>query len=289
MSETHSPRSLPHKPSAEYLRKQAKRLARDESMRLAAAQRQLAHEYGRRNWAELMIAVQSIASAGGNGDGDVSSRSPDPPPSHESAPKVFPLLPLRGLVAFPHMSYPIFVGRPMSINAAVYAQEHNVPILLAAQKDPVVSDPSSSDMYEIGTIAVIFQTIRMGDGTIKTTLEAKRRARVTRFIFNEDFSKAEAEEIQEPAASDARLESLVTSVVSEFVRKRVNTLAEVLSKPGALSALAISAEGASALADRIASELQIELALKQALLELPDPAHRLEKLLTYLKALNALG
>ncbi len=283
-----TPKSLPHKPNAEYLRKQAKRLARDESMRLSAAQRRLAHEYGRRNWAELMFEVQSKASAGGNGGAQGSPPSPASPPTAESGPNVLPFLALRGLVVFPHESHPIFVGRPISINAVLYAQEHKLPILLVAQRDPVVSDPSSSDMYEVGTVASLFQTVRLGDGTIKAILEGKRRVRITRFVFNEDFTKAEAEEIQEPATSGARLESLVTSVVSAFVRKRVGTFAEALSKPETVSASAKSTEEASALADRIANELQMELAFKQALLETPDPVHRLEKLLAYLNPLNAL-
>jgi ATP-dependent Lon protease len=282
-------KSLPHKPNAEYLRKQAKRIARDQSMRLTAAQRQLAHEYGRRNWAELMAAVESMTSTGANGGAQGSLPSSGSPPTFESSPNVFPFLALRGLVAFPHVSYPIFVGRPMSRNAVLYAQEHRRPVLLVTQKDPVLSEPSSSDMYEVGTIADLVETLRMGDGTIKATLEGKRRAHITRFIFNEHFSKAEAEEIQESPASDALLAGLVTSVVFEFARKRVGTFARTISDPQALPASAKRPDEASALADRIASELQLELALKQALLEIRDPVRRLEELLTYLKALNALG
>ena len=284
-----SPKFLPRKPSAQYLRKQAKRLARDEAMQLAAAQRQLAHEYGRRNWAELMTAVQSMASTGGNGDGDFSSRPPGSPPTQDSALNLLPFLPLRGLVAFPHVSYPIFIARPMSINAVNYAQEHGVPILLVAQKDPIITDPASSDMYEVGTVASLFQTQRLGDGTIKAIVEGKKRARITRFIFNEDFSKAETEEMLEPATSGVGLERVARPVVIEFARKRVNTLTEILSKQETLSAWAIERDGASSLADRISSELQMEIGFKQALLEIPDPVHRLEKLLAKLKALNAVG
>jgi hypothetical protein len=130
-----SPRSLPQKPNAEYLRKQAKRLARSEAMQLAAAQRRLAHDYGYRNWAALMTAVQTMGSPDGGGSG-----ADDPQPAGSSrrrgsAPDVFPLLPLRELVAFPHVSYPIFLGRPKSIKAAAHAYEHSTPILLVTQRD----------------------------------------------------------------------------------------------------------------------------------------------------------
>jgi hypothetical protein len=117
----------------ENLRKQAKRLARGNVTQLAAAQHQLAHEYGYRNWAALMTAVQAMASANGGGSGTSDPQSADSSRTGERAPNVFPLLPLRGLVAFPHASYPIFIGRPKSIKAAAYAYEHSIPILLVTR------------------------------------------------------------------------------------------------------------------------------------------------------------
>jgi ATP-dependent Lon protease len=277
-------KSLPHKPSEEFLRKEAKRLARDDAMQLAAAQRHLAHQYGYRNWAELMAAVQSMASASGTGPSDPNPSQPAaPPPTSERAPNILPLLPLRGLVAFPHVSYPVFVGRPASIKAVLHAQEQNVPIVMVAQRDAVVSDVSASGMYDVGVVCALVQMLRLPDGTLKAVIEGKRRARISRFIFDQDYSRAEAVEIEEPAAAGPPIEKLIKSVISAFVSKRVSAVAQALS-PGAFSVSATTADGASVLADRVASELQMDLALKQALLELLDPVQRLEKLLTYLKA-----
>jgi hypothetical protein len=91
MTTSEGPRKrLPNNPSEENLRKQAKRLAAQEDLQLAAAQRRLAIEYGYKNWAELMRAVAS---------------------------RFIPMVPLRGLIAFPHEVYPIFIGRPQSIRA----------------------------------------------------------------------------------------------------------------------------------------------------------------------------
>jgi ATP-dependent Lon protease len=229
-----------------------------------------------------MTAARNMASRGGSGSSTNPSQPPGSPLIRESGANVFPLLPLRELVSFPHVSYPIFVGRPMSIRAVQYAKERNIHILLATQKDPSISDPSSSDMYQIGTLATVIEAMRLPDGTLKCVIESNRRARVSSFVFDADFSKAEAEEIEEPIISDARLEKLVRSVVSAFVRRRVKTFADALNKPEALSVAATTIDGASVLADRIASELQMELALKQALLELLSPADRLERLLGYL-------
>ena len=193
-----SPSSLPQNPSEEYLRKHAKRLARADTMQLAAVQRRLAHEYGYRNWAELMTAVQAMASRSVGDSGANSPAAPGSPPSHESARNIFPLLPLRGLVAFPHVSYPIFVGRPMSIMAVAHAKEQNIPILLVAQRDARVTDLTSSDMHEVGTIAVMVETLRLPDGTLKIVVEGRRRARCSHLILHEEFFKAEAEEIRKP-------------------------------------------------------------------------------------------
>jgi len=276
-----SPISLPQKPSQEYLRKQAKRLARNDAIQLAAAQRRLAHDYGYRNWAALMNAVRIKMMASASGSGAARpSQPPGSPPAGAPIENVFPFLPLRGLIAFPHVSYPIFIGRPTSIKAVQYAQDRQVPIILVAQRDPITADPSSSDMYEIGTLAKITQAMRLPDGTIKTVIETKGRARVSRFVFDEEFTKAEAEEIAEPAISDPRLESLVPLVISALISKRAKTFGE--GKPEAWSVSATTTDGASMLADRIASELQMDLAWKQALLELLNPAERLAKLLAHL-------
>jgi len=281
-----SPRSLPQNPSEEYLRKQAKRLARANALQLAAAQHRLAHEYGYRNWAGLMIAVQAMASPNGTGSGAGSSRVPDSLPPRESASNVLPLLPLRGLVAFPHVSYPIFVGRPRSIKAVVHAKEHERSILLASQRDVSVTDPTVSDIYEVGTIAAVVETLRLPDGTLKIVVEGRRRARLSRLILDEEFFKAEAAGIEEPVVSDAGLESVTRSVLSALLRERLRNVSEGMNRPGAFAVSATSADAASVLADRIASESQMELASKQALLEMLNPLERLEKLLAYLNGLS---
>ena len=300
-----SPRFLPQKPSGEYLRKQAKRLARAEAIQLAAAQRELAHNYGYRSWAALMTAVQTMASPNGGSSGAKNPADPDEAGTSrrsEGTLNVFPLFPLRGLVAFPHSSYPIFLGRPKSIKAAAHAYEHNKPVLLVTQRDQGLNDPAGSDMYEVGTIAAVVEKLSLPDGTIKSVVEGMARARVRRFIFNEEFFKAEAEPIEEPTISDHQLENVKKSILSSFMRERVDRrMPEVLSalmrdrlrtistgknQPEAFGVAATRADGAAVLADRIASESRIELASKQTLLEIVDPLERLQKLLAYLNALD---
>ena len=102
MSESPKPsRSLPESPSGEHLRKEAKRVAKRHGIVLSAAQRRLAHEYGFRNWAEMILRVkQLLAPAQGERAADALSSAPD-------ADRVFPFLPLRELVAFSNVVYPI--------------------------------------------------------------------------------------------------------------------------------------------------------------------------------------
>lgn len=284
-----STRSLPQRPSSEYLRKQAKRLARVEAVQLAAAQHQLAHEYGYQNWAALITAVQTLASANGHGSAANEPPSADSARTREDASHVFPLLQLRGLVAFPHASYPIFLGRPKSIRAAEHAYERSSPILLVTQRDPTPTNPASSDMYEVGTIAAVVEKLSLPDGTMKSVIEGLGRARVSRFIFNEEFFNAEAEPLGETQISDARLESLTGSVISAFLRERLRTVSMGKNQPEAFGVAATRADGAAVLADTIAIESRIDLASKQALLEILDPLERLERLLAYLNDLSRGG
>jgi ATP-dependent Lon protease len=112
------------------------------------------------------------------------------------------------------------------------------------------------------------------------------RARVRRFILDEEFFKAEAERIEEATISDTRLDSVTKSVLSAVMRERLRTASMGKNQPETFAVAATRADGAAVLADRIASESRIDLTSKQTLLEVLDPLERLEKLLAYL---NALG
>src|ERR1700722_15460827 len=175
---------LPNNPSEENLRKQAKRLAAQEDLQLAAAQRRIAIEYGYRNWAELMRAISS---------------------------RFVPMVPLRGLIAFPHEVYPIFIGRRKSLNAIKAVEDPknqmplatSSPILLVAQRDAGVAAPTPAGMYQVGTLGLIVQRERFSDGTAKIMVEGRKRARVTRFVFGQKFFKAQADEIVESTDGSA--------------------------------------------------------------------------------------
>src|SRR5258706_6982390 len=100
------------------------------------------------------------------------------PPAEGTAPSVYPLLPLRDVVVFPHMVIPLFVGRPKSIKAMETAMESGKSILLVAQRSAAKDDPGPEDMYDIGCVSSILQMLKLPDGTVKVLVEGGTRARI---------------------------------------------------------------------------------------------------------------
>ena len=196
-------------------------------------------------------------------------------------PRLMPFLPLRGLIAFPHEIYTIFIGRGMSIRAVEAAQGRKTPIVLVAQRDATVAIPSSADMYEVGTLGIMVEWQRLSDGTVRTLIEGKKRVRVVRYVFDQEFFKAEAAEIEKLANRYAELERLLHSVVSAFdIYAHRNTIS-----PGIASSIAVI-DDPSILSDKMIRHLNIPLAEQQVLLESASPVERLTKILGHLNAAN---
>jgi ATP-dependent Lon protease len=203
-----------------------------------------------------------------------SEFSPPPGPLPLQA-RVMPLLPLRDLVIFPTMVVPLLVGREKSVKAVEEAARTDREIVLCAQKVAQTNEPSPGDVYEVGTVGVVAQLLRLQDGTLKVLIEGKRRCRVTRFNWEGDFHSVVVEPFTELAqATGLELEALSRSLKTSFdiyakLNKRV---------PQEAPAIVMGLEDPSKLGDTIASHLTIQkLEDKQALLENRDVARRLEK------------
>jgi ATP-dependent Lon protease len=191
-----------------------------------------------------------------------------------------PLLPLRELIVFPHEVYPIFVGRQKSIKALEVSEAQKRPILLVAQKDAKVAEPSPQDLYTVGTLGVVVQLLRLPDGTVKALLEGKKRARIVRYLQQDDYFQVEVEEIDEVCDRTTEVEALIRSVTSTFdnyvrLNKKI--------PPEMVTSIA-SVDDPGFLADKLVGHLSIKLEDKQALLETTNPAERLEKILGYMKS-----
>ncbi len=195
--------------------------------------------------------------------------------------RLVPLLPLRDIIVFPHMVVPLFVGREKSINALEEAMGSEKDILLAAQKKAKTNDPTPEDIYGVGTLGTIIQLLRLPDGTVKVLVEGKKRARIRRFVPNDEFFLVELEDVQQRDLESIEVEALMRSVQSTFemyvkLNKRIPP--EILMTVGSI-------DDPARLADTIVVHLSnIKLADRQKILETEDPARRLERLYELMQA-----
>ncbi|MDH5491171.1 MAG: endopeptidase La [Myxococcales bacterium] len=189
--------------------------------------------------------------------------------------KIVPLLPLRDIIVFPHMVVPLFVGREKSINALEEAMSHDKEILLAAQKKAKTNDPQPSDVFGMGAIGTIIQLLRLPDGTVKVLVEGKRRARIQRFVPNDEFFLCEVEVIEENLDASIEIAALMRSVQSTF-----ETYVKLNKRIAPEKATTVqSIDEPSRLADAIVVNLSnVKLADRQDILETINPQKRLEKL-----------
>src|SRR6266853_118481 len=110
---------------------------------------------------------------------------------------LYPVLPLRDIVVFPHMIVPLFVGREKSVRALEDVMKDDKQILLVTQKNAAQDDPSTSDIFMVGTVGTVLQLLKLPDGTVKVLVEGGQRAVIQRFADNEAFFQAHAEVIGE--------------------------------------------------------------------------------------------
>src|SRR3989449_6006735 len=191
-----------------------------------------------------------------------------------------PLLPLRDIIVFPHMVVPLFVGRKRSTGALEEAMNKQKFILLAAQKDAKTNDPAEDDIYRVGTLGTVVQLLRLPDGTVKVLVEGKRRARVTRYLSNAEYFLVEAEALEEACNKSTEVEALIRSVNATF-----ETYVKLNKKvPPEMIMSVASIDEPARLADTIVAHLGIKLEDKQTLLEMTNPAERLEKVLGFMRS-----
>ena len=127
----------------------------------------------------------------------------------------YPVLPLRDIVVFPHMIVPLFVGREKSILALEDVMREDKKILLVAQKDANDDDPTTDQIYDVGTIATILQLLKLPDGTVKVLVEGQERARIAEYLPRKDFFEARVEVFEESTSNEQEVEALARTTVAE--------------------------------------------------------------------------
>ena len=194
--------------------------------------------------------------------------------------KSYPMLPLRDVVVYPHLVIPLFVGREKSITAIEKANDGDKKILLVAQKSANQDEPKSNDLYKIGTLATIIQTLKLPDGTVKVLVEGLQRANIKKLTQTEDFWTAQATLVKTREPKDKNTTAFMRSVFSQFdqyVKLNKKIPPEILS-----SLTSITEPGR--LADSIAANLSLKLSEKQKILETFEVKKRLNLLLELMEA-----
>jgi len=183
-----------------------------------------------------------------------------------------PILPLRDVVVYPHMVIPLFVGREKSIVALDEAMNSDKQILLVAQKQADVDEPTLEDIYELGTLATILQLLKLPDGTVKVLVEGGARAALVQPYADEYFS-ADIRLVEEgPEAESREVDVLKRSVISQFenyVKLNKKVPPEILTS---LSGI----DQPGRLADTIAAHMALKLDEKQKVLAIEGVRERLE-------------
>jgi ATP-dependent Lon protease len=185
-----------------------------------------------------------------------------------------PLLPLRDMVIFPHMVTPLFVGRNRSVQAVDATSISDGHLVVTAQRDPDLMEPSPSDLYTIGTYVSIGRMLRMPDGTTSLLTQGERRVEIVEFTQIEPFFRVRARPISEPTGKPPSIEALMRAVLAMFEKAvQLNR-----SLPEDAYVYALNIDDPSWLADMVTQTLNLTLEDRQEMLELIDPALRLQRL-----------
>jgi ATP-dependent Lon protease len=193
--------------------------------------------------------------------------------------ETYPVLPLRDIVVFPQMIVPLFVGREKSVAALEAVMAGGKSVFLLSQRDPSEEDPAARDLYDVGTIATVLQLLKLPDGTVKVLVEGERRAAVESIHSGESYLEADVTAIVDAPVDATDIEALSRSAIKHFeqyVRLNRKVAPEVVVQVGQIN-------DPSRLADTIASNLNLKIADKQALLAERSPAKRLEMVFAFME------
>ncbi len=190
-------------------------------------------------------------------------------------PDTLPLMPVRDVVIFTDMLLPLFVGREKSIRAVDEAVNKDNYLMLVTQVDPGIENPSSEEIYRVGTVARILRMLKLPDGRLKALVQGVSKARVVRYIRRKPFYRVKIEIISEDPVevTDLEIEALMRNV-RENSEKILAIRGELTGEVGTILG---GIEDPGKLADLVASNLKLKTDESQVLLEIFDPIERLKK------------
>ncbi len=204
-------------------------------------------------------------------------RRAKPQPVEEIIPKIpneLPLLPIRDAVYFPHMIFPLFVGREKSIKALDEAMANDRYILLVAQKEVGNDDPGPDDIYDVGLVAGIMQITKVPDGTVRLVMEGVDRVKITEYTQIEPCFRVHVDPIIGIEETGVEIEALMRSAVSQF--EQIVNIGRSIPPEVLINVVNIAEPGK--LVDNITPYLPLRIETKQDILETLSDKDKLEKL-----------
>ena len=194
--------------------------------------------------------------------------------------ETLPVVPLRDVVVFPHMMMPFVIGRPSSIRALEHALGKDKRIFLAAQHDAGTDDPRPEDVFMMGCVANVVQSLKLPDGNIKVLVEGVERARVIEWKEDKGFFRVVVKVLQKQREAAGDVEQTMSRVVALF--EQYVKLSNNLHYDAMIAAVKVDDPGK--LADTIAAHLLVGVEEKQNLLEIISPLERLNRIAGILDA-----
>src|SRR6187431_3342405 len=193
--------------------------------------------------------------------------------------ETLPIVPLRDVVVFPHMMMPFVIGRPSSIRALEHALGKDKRIFLAAQHDAATDDPQPADIYTMGCVANIVQSLKLPDGNIKVLVEGVDRGRAVEWKEDKGFFRVVVKVIARQRETAGEVEATMTRVVSLF--EQYVKLSNNLHYDAMIAAVRV--DDPARLADTIAAHMLVGIEEKQNLLEIVSPLERLNRIASVLE------
>jgi ATP-dependent Lon protease len=192
--------------------------------------------------------------------------------------KKLPMMPIRDVVIFPFMMTPFVVGRESSVRALEEALAHDKRIFLATQHDASVDEPKPNEIYQVGTVVNIVQSLKLPDGNIKVLVEGLERGKTLQVNEVGGYLEAAVRTVKSTTEVTPQIEAAMQRVISQF--EQYVKLCQSLNYE--TMAATVRPDDIAKLTDTIAANLQLTIEEKQELLEIFDPADRLNRVLDVL-------
>jgi ATP-dependent Lon protease len=191
-------------------------------------------------------------------------------------PETLPVIPVRDIVVFPYMVIPLFISREKSVRALEEALSGDRLVFLVAQKNLSEEDPSTKDLYTIGTVALVMRMLKLPDGKIKILVQGLSKASMKDGLQSKPFLQVKVENIKDPFVTEITLEieALMRNIREQL--ERIISYGKLLSPD--LMFILESVDDPGRLADLVASNLALTVEKAQEILEILDPVQRLKAL-----------